>query len=246
MSKFKFSKEIKLSKGLVISNKHKCFIVAEISANHSGNINILKKTMLKAKESGADAIKIQTYEANTITLNSNNNHFMINDSSIWKGKKLYNLYKSAETPFNWHKEIFSFAKKNRIFCFSAPFDLTAINLLNKLNCPMFKIASPEIEDLRIVEEVAKSKKPIIISTGIADEKNIADALKVCKKHKNFNVILLNCISSYPAKDNELNLKNIKILKKYTEIVGYSDHSKSDLAAIASVANGGKVIEKYLF
>ena len=106
MSKFKFSKEIKLSKGLVISNKQKCFIVAEISANHSGNINILKKTMLKAKESGADAIKIQTYEANTITLNSNNNHFMINDSSIWKGKKLYNLYKSAETPFNWHKEIF--------------------------------------------------------------------------------------------------------------------------------------------
>ena len=244
MSKFKFSKEIKLSKGLVISNKHKCFIVAEISANHSGNINILKKTMLKAKESGADAIKIQTYEANTITLNSKNNHFMINDSSIWKGKKLYNLYKSAETPFNWHKEIFSFAKKNHIFCFSAPFDLTAINLLNKLNCPMFKIASPEIEDLRIVEEVAKSKKPIIISTGIADEKNIADALKVCKKHKNFNVILLNCISSYPAKDDELNLKHINILKKYTEIVGYSDHSKSDLAAIASVANGGKVIEKH--
>ncbi len=244
MSKFKFSKEIRLSKGLIISNKHKCFIVAEISANHSGNINILKKTMLKAKESGADAIKIQTYEANTITLNSKNNHFMINDSSIWKGKKLYNLYKSAETPFNWHKEIFSFAKKNRIFCFSAPFDLTAINLLNKLNCPMFKIASPEIEDLRIVEEVAKSKKPIIISTGIANEKNITDALKVCKKHKNFDVILLNCISSYPAKDEELNLKYINILKKYTEIVGYSDHSKSDLAAIASVANGGKVIEKH--
>ncbi len=244
MSSNKIKEKIKISNNLTISNKDKCFIVAEISANHSGDLNILKKTMLKAKRIGANAIKIQTYQADTMTLNVKNKHFLIDDKSIWKGKQLYDLYKNAETPFKWHKEIFKFAKKNKIICFSAPFDISAVDLLEKCNCQIYKVASPEIEDLRLIEKIAKTKKPIIISTGIADEDNIQKAVKICKKFKNYNIVLLNCISSYPAKDFELNLKHINRLKKYTPLVGYSDHSNSDLASIVSVSNGAKIIEKH--
>lgn len=244
MNFLKLKKAIKIKDNIIISNNHKCFIVAEISANHSGNLNILKKTMLAAKKAGANAVKIQTYEANTMTLKVKNKHFLINDKSIWKGQQLYNLYKKAETPFKWHKEIFSFAKKNNIFCFSAPFDLTAVDLLEKLNCPIYKVASPEIEDLQLIEKIAKTKKPLIISTGIANKSDIENAIKICIKFNNYNIILLNCISSYPAKKAELNLKYINVLKKYCPIVGYSDHSNSDLASIISVANGAKVIEKH--
>ena len=244
MSFSKIKKSIKITNKIAISNNHRCFVVAEISANHSGNLNILKKTMLAAKKAGADAIKIQTYEADTITLKAKNRHFLINDKSIWRGQKLYDLYKQAETPFKWHKEIFSFAKKNNILCFSAPFDLSAVDLLEKLNCPIYKIASPEIEDLQLIEKVAKTKKPLIISTGIANEKDIKKAIQVCIKSNNYNIILLNCISSYPAKKSELNLKYINVLKKFCPIVGYSDHSNSDMAGIVSVANGAKVLEKH--
>ncbi len=244
MSFSKLKKSIKFSRDVIISNNNRCFIVAEISANHSGSLSILKKTMLEAKKSGADAVKIQTYQADTMTLKVKNKHFLINDNSIWKGQQLYDLYKKAETPFKWHKEIFSFARKNKILCFSAPFDLTAIDLLEKLNCPIYKIASPEIEDLRLIEKIAKTKKPIIISTGIANEEDIKKAIKICIKSKNNKVILLNCISSYPAKNFELNLKYIETLKKYCPIVGYSDHSNSDLASIISVSSGAKVIEKH--
>lgn len=244
MKKLRISRKIKITKDLIISNRNKCFIVAEISANHSGNLNILKRTMLKAKEIGADAVKIQSYEADTMTLNAKNNNFLINDKSIWRGEKLYNLYKKAETPFRWHKEIFRFARKNKIVCFSAPFDLTAVNLLESLNCPIYKVASPEIEDLRLIERIAKTKKPIIISTGIADESDIKNAIKICMKFRNNKIMLLNCISSYPARDFELNLRYINILKKFCPIVGYSDHSNSDLASIISVANGAKIVEKH--
>ena len=244
MSKTIFKEKIKITKSVSISNNDKCFIVAEISANHSGNLNLLKKTMIKAKKIGVDAIKIQTYQANTITLNSKNKHFLIDDKSIWKGKYLFDLYKSAETPFHWHKEIFNFAKKNKIICFSAPFDISAVDLLKKYNCPIYKVASPEIEDLRLIEKIAKTKKPIIISTGIADKQNIKNALDICRKEKNFRVVLLNCISSYPAKNKELNLKYFSVLKKFCPLIGYSDHSNSDLASIISVANGAKVVEKH--
>jgi len=244
MNQKKLRKNIKILDSINISNNNKCFVVAEISANHSGNLNILKKTMLKAKEVGADAVKIQSYQADTMTMDVKNKHFLIDDKSIWKGERLFNLYKKAETPFKWHKEIFKFAKKNKILCFSAPFDLTAVDLLEKLNCPLYKIASPEIEDLRLIKKIAKTKKPIIISTGIADENNIKKAINICKKEKNYNLILLNCISSYPAKKSELNLLHINKLKKYTPIVGYSDHSNSDLACLISISLGAKVIEKH--
>ena len=219
--------KILINKKKRISNKDKCFIVAEISGNHAGSLKILKRSMIKAKQSGADAVKIQTYEAKSITLKSSNKNFFINDKSIWR-----------------HKEIFRFAKKNDIICFSSPFDLEALKLLKKLNCPIYKIASPEIEDQILIENIAKTKKPIIISTGIASEKNIKIAINIFKKYKNFKIILLNCISSYPAKNIELNLNHIETLKKYTPIVGYSDHSQSDLASIISVAKGAKVIEKH--
>ena len=244
MSKSKFKDIIKISNNLKVSKSSECLIVAEISANHAGSLSLLKKTILKAKQVGANAVKIQTYQANTLTLNVKNKHFLIDDKSIWKNRYLYDLYKSAETPFSWHKEIFKFAKKNKIMCFSAPFDISAVDLLEKCNCPIYKVASPEIEDLRLIERIAQTKKPIIISTGIADAKNIQKALNICKKQKNYNIILLNCISSYPAKKSELNIKYINVLKKFCPIVGYSDHSNSDLASIISVANGAKVIEKH--
>ena len=242
--KINIKNKIKLGRSLFLSNKNKCLIVAEISANHSGSLNLLKKTMLKAKLAGADAVKIQTYQANTMTLNAKNKHFFIDDKSIWKGKHLFNLYKKAETPFKWHKSIFQFAKKNKILCFSAPFDESAVDLLEKCNCPIYKIASPEIEDLRLIKKIAKINKPMIISTGIADESNLKDVLAICKRYKNNKLIFLNCISSYPAKNNELNINYINVLKKYSPIVGYSDHSNSDLASIASVSLGAKVIEKH--
>ena len=236
--------KIKISKNLTISNENKSVVVAEISANHNGSLNLLKRTMLAAKKCGADAVKIQSYQANTMTLNFKNEHFQINDKSIWKGQNLYSLYKSAETPFKWHKDIFRFARKIDILCFSAPFDISAVNLLEKCGCPIYKIASPEIEDLNLIKAVAKTMKPIIISTGIADINNIKEAIDVCKKVKNNNVILLNCISSYPAKSYELNLSHIKKLKKFTEIVGFSDHSQTDLACLISIGLGAKIIEKH--
>jgi len=240
----KINDKIKISDNFIISKNSECFIVAEISANHSGSLGVLKKTMLKAKQVGANAVKIQTYQADTMTLNAKNKHFLIDDKSIWKGKRLYDLYKKAETPFKWHKEIFEFAKKNKIICFSAPFDISGVELLQQVNCPIYKVASPEIEDLRLIEKIAKTKKPVIISTGIADIKNIQTAVNICKRFGNYNVILLNCISSYPAKNFELNLAYINVLKKFCPIVGYSDHSNSDLASIISVAKGAKVVEKH--
>ncbi len=236
--------KIQISKKRFISNSDKCFIVAEISGNHVGNLKLLKRTMLSAKKAGADAVKIQSYEAESLTLNSKNKHFLINDKSIWRGKNLYDLYKKAQTPFKWHKEIFSFAKKNNIICFSAPFDLKAVKILKEFNCPIYKIASPEIEDEILIENIAKIGKPMIISTGIASEQDIKKAIRICKKYKNNKVILLNCISSYPASNEELNLNHIDVLKKYSPIVGYSDHSQSDEANIISVAKGAKVIEKH--
>tara|TARA_B100001121_G_scaffold38941_2_gene33297 strand:+ start:467 stop:1570 length:1104 start_codon:yes stop_codon:yes gene_type:complete len=244
MLKPQTSKKISINKNLTISNSSKCLIVAEISANHGGSLKILKKTILKAKEIGADAVKIQTYEASTMTLNCKNRNFFIDDNSIWKGKYLFDLYKKAETPFKWHKEIFDFAKKNKVLLFSAPFDLTAVKLLQDLKCPLYKIASPEIQDLELIKKVSSTGKPIIISTGIANEKDISNALKICHKNKNSKIILLNCISSYPSRNNELNLNYINKLKKYSNLVGYSDHSMSDLPSIISVSLGAKVIEKH--
>ena len=228
----------------VISKKNKAFIVAEISGNHSGKITNIFKSIDLIKKSGANAIKIQSYEPDTITINSKSKYFYIDDKSIWKGRYLYDLYKSAYTPFSWHKKIFSYARKKNLICFSAPFDLYSVDLLEKCNCPAYKIASPEIQDLELIGYAASKKKPIILSTGIASDKDIKLAINECKKNNNNQIILLNCISSYPAKNNELNLKHINQLKKYSKIVGFSDHSIGSLATLGSIAMGAKVIEKH--
>ena len=244
MIKNKIATKIKFNNKITISNSSKVFIVAEISGNHSGNIKNILRSIDNIKASGADAIKIQSYEPHTITLNSKKKYFYINDKSIWKGKYLYDLYKSAYTPFAWHKKIFSYAQKKKLFCFSSPFDLSSLKLLEKLKCPVYKIASPEIQDLELIGAVAKTKKPIIISTGVASYNDIMLALKECLNNNNKKIILLNCISSYPAQINELNLNHINKLKQYCPIVGYSDHSIGKIASISSVAMGAKVIEKH--
>lgn len=237
------AKKINL-KNFKIHELSKTFIVAEISANHGGNIKNIFKSIDFIKKIGADAIKIQSYEASTITLNSKTKNFFINDKSIWKGRYLFDLYKKAQTPFSWHKQIFEYAKKKKLICFSSPFDKSSVNLLEKLKCPIYKIASPEIQDLDLINYVAKKKKPIIISTGIADIKDIQEAIQTCLKAKNDKIILLNCISSYPTKLDEVNVKYINTLKKFSNIVGFSDHTTNSLAAVSSVCLGAKMIEKH--
>jgi len=239
-----YTKNFVLIKKKKISLNSKVFIIAELSGNHGMKLKNVFKAIDGAKEAGADAIKIQSYEPDTITINTKNKYFYINDQSLWKGRYLYDLYKSTFTPFSWHKKIFSYARKKGILCFSSPFDITAVDLLEKCNCPAYKIASPEIEDLELIDYISKKKKPIIISTGIATEKDIFLAIKTCLKNKNNNIILLNCISSYPAKNFELNLLYINLLKRYSKLVGYSDHCNDIQASLASVALGAKVIEKH--
>ena len=236
-------KEIKIN-NIKINNSSKAFIVAEISSNHGGKLNNVFKSIDYLKRIGADAIKIQSYEADTITLNTKDKKFYIDDSSIWKGKYLYDLYKKAQTPFAWHKKIFDYAKSKKIVCFSSPFDKSSVDLLEKLNCPVYKIASPEIQDLDLISYVAQKKKPVIISTGIANEKDIQLAVKECLLAKNNKIILLNCISSYPTKLSEVNLNYISVLKKFSNIVGFSDHTLDDMAALGSISLGAKVIEKH--
>ena len=239
----KISSSIKLGK-FTINDKSKTFIVAELSGNHEGKIENVFKSIDLVKKTGADAIKIQSYEPNTITINERNKFFFINDNSIWKGKYLYDLYKKSYTPFAWHKKIFEYSRKKNLICFSSPFDKSSVDLLESLNCPFYKIASPEITDLKLIDYVSKKKKPIIISTGIANEDDINLALKQCLKNKNKNIILLSCISSYPAKDSEINIRNITSLKKKTPIVGFSDHTSDSLAPIIAVSLNAKIVEKH--
>ena len=239
----KISNKIKIG-NFVISKENSCFIVAELSGNHGGKKQNVFKAIDLISKSGANAIKLQSYEPDTITINSKKKYFYIDDKSIWKGKYLYQLYKSAYTPFSWHKEIFEYAKKKSLLIFSSPFDKSSIDMLEKLGCPCYKIASPEITDLELIDYAAKTKKPIIISTGIANINDINLAIKQCIKNNNNKIILLNCISSYPAKDYELNLKHIQKLSKITPIVGFSDHSADEIASLSSVSLGAKVIEKH--
>lgn len=237
------AKNIKIG-NFKLFNQSKVYIVAEISANHGGDIKNVFKSIDFLKRIGVNAVKIQSYEAETLTPNIRKKIFYINDNSIWRGRYLYDLYKSAQTPFSWHKKIFEYAKKKKITCFSSPFDKKAVDILEKLKCPAYKIASAEIQDLNLINYIAKQKKPIIISTGIADENDIKLAIKECLSCNNNKIILLNCISSYPADATELNLNHIEILKNYTNIIGYSDHYIGGEASLASIALGAKVIEKH--
>ena len=223
----------------------KIYFIAEISANHNGSLQQAKKIIYTAKKYGADAVKLQTYTPDTMTIKSNKSDFKIR-GGLWNGKTLWDLYEKAQTPFEWHKELFNYAKKLKITCFSTPFDESAVDLLESLNCPFYKIASFEMNHIPLIKRVAKTKKPIIISTGMANLKEIDLAYKTAKKNGAKEIILLYCVSNYPSKISDFNFNNIKILKeRYNCKVGFSDHSIDNKVVAAAIASGAEVIEKHI-
>ena len=221
------------------------YFVAEISANHCGEFKTAKKLIKTAKINGADAVKLQTYTPDTMTIKSNKKYFKVKNG-LWKGYRLWDLYNKAHTPLSWHKELFLYAKKLGITIFSTPFDETAVTFLEKLNCPIYKISSFEMTDLPLIKRVALTKKPLIISTGLSSLKEIEETFKVAKRYGAKDITLLYCVSNYPAKNMDFNINNIKILKeKFNCRVGLSDHSLDNKIAFASIAAGAEVIEKHI-
>lgn len=223
----------------------KVFIIAELSANHGHDINIAKASIKAAKEAGADAIKIQTYTADTLTIDCNSDYFKIKSGTIWDGRTLYDLYSEAYTPWEWHNELMEYAKKVGIIFFSTPFDKTAVDFLEELNVPAYKVASFEFMDIPLIEYIASKGKPIIMSTGLATLKDIEEAICACKRMSNDQIILLKCTSSYPAKVDDANLITIPNMKETFGVeVGLSDHTLGITVPVVSVALGAKVIEKH--
>ncbi|WP_457642745.1 pseudaminic acid synthase [Persephonella sp.] len=228
-----------------ISLESSTFVVAELSANHKQDIELAKDTIYAMKESGADAVKLQTYTPDKITINCNNEYFQIKQGTLWDGKTLYQLYQEAYTPWEWHYELKELADKLGLIFFSTPFDRAAVDFLEKLNVPAYKIASFEITDIPLIEYVASKGKPIIISTGIATLCDIQEAVEACKKVGNNQIILLKCTSAYPAPLEEANLKTIPNLSETFDcIVGLSDHTFGISVPVAAVALGARVIEKH--
>lgn len=221
------------------------FIIAELSANHGHDINIAKETIKAAFEIGANAIKLQTYTADTLTLDCDKEDFIIKGGTIWDNKKLYDLYKEAYLPWEWHEELFSYARELGIDIFSSPFDKTAVDFLEQFNPTAYKIASFEITDYELIRYTASKGKPIIISTGIATIDEIHDVINICKEVGNQNIVLLKCTSSYPAPLEEANLNTIPDMEKsFDVIVGFSDHTLGNTAPIVAVTLGAKIIEKH--
>ena len=228
----------------VISNKFPPYIIAEISANHNGSIDRAKKTILAAKKSGVDAVKIQTYTPDTMTIDVDNDDFLIK-SGLWKDRTLYNLYGEAHTPFEWHEQLFEFASKNNITLFSSPFDETAVDLLNSLNVSAFKVASFEIVDLPLIKYIAQKEKPILISTGMASQDEIASAIETSYSAGNKSIALLHCVSAYPTDIADANLLSIQYLReKFAVQVGLSDHTLGNQASVIATSLGASIIEKH--
>lgn len=223
-----------------------CFIIAELSANHNGDLNVALETIRAAKRAGADAIKLQTYTADSMTIDVKNDYFMIQKGTAWDGQYLYDLYLSAYTPWEWHKQLFDVAREEGLVCFSSPFDIAAVDFLEELNVPIYKIASFEITDIPLIEYVASKGKPIIISTGIASIEDIELAIETCKKEGNNDITILKCTSQYPAKHEDANLLTIPdIEKRFNVKSGLSDHTLGTEASVIAVALGASVIEKHL-
>ncbi|MFT6981255.1 MAG: pseudaminic acid synthase [Crocinitomicaceae bacterium] len=226
-------------------NDSPALIIAELSANHNGDLNIAIETIRAAKRAGADAIKLQTYTADTITLDSRKDDFKIDQGTVWDGKFLYDLYKEAYTPWEWHKVLFETAKEEGLLCFSSPFDNSAVDFLETLNVPAYKIASFEITDIPLITYTASKQKPIILSTGIANYEDIKLALEACRSVGNNQIALLKCTSSYPAPIEEANMVMVKKLAEEFEVVsGLSDHTIGSIVPIVAVCNGAKIIEKH--
>ena len=219
--------------------------IAEISANHNGSLAQAKRLIKTAKKYGADVVKLQTYTPDTMTIKSNKRDFRIK-GGLWNGYTLWDLYKKAQTPFEWHKDLFDYAKKLKIVCFSTPFDNSAVDLLESLKCPLYKVASFEMTDIPLIKKIARTKKIMIISTGMANLKEIDLAYKVAKKNGAREIILLYCVSNYPSRISDFNFNNIRILKqRYNCKVGFSDHSTDNKVVAAAIAAGAEVIEKHI-
>ncbi len=228
----------------VINSKSNVFIIAELSANHNGSLEIALETIRAAKRAGANCIKLQTYTADTITIDSNKDDFLIK-GTIWDGRNLHSLYQDAYTPWEWHHELFKVAKDEGLICFSSPFDKTAVDFLETLNVPAYKIASFEITDIPLIEYVASKGKPIIISTGIAEIEDIKLALDACRRMGNNDIALLKCTSSYPAPIDEANMVMVKDLaERFDVISGLSDHTMGATVPIVATVMGAKIIEKH--
>jgi len=225
-------------------DKSNVFIIAELSANHNGNLETALETVRAAKRAGADCIKLQTYTADTITIDSRKEDFLIK-GTIWEGRNLYELYQGAYTPWEWHQALFDEAEKQGLICFSSPFDNSAVDFLENLNTPAYKIASFEITDIALIEYAASKGKPIIISTGIAEMEDIRLAIDTCRKVGNHQIALLKCTSSYPAPIEEANMIMVKDLaERFDVISGLSDHTIGATVPVVATVFGAKIIEKH--
>lgn len=229
----------------IIGPGQKTYIIAELSGNHVGKIDIAMKTIKAMKESGADAVKLQTYTADTITLNSDKPDFQITQGTIWDGRTLYNLYQEAFTPWEWQPKLKEYAESLGMDCFSSPFDNTAVDFLENMNVPAYKIASFEITDIPLIKYAASKGKPVIFSTGIANVKDIKLAIDTIKKAGNNQIGILKCTSQYPTPLEEVNLLTIPdMINKFDTVVGLSDHTESVVVPIAAISLGASIVEKH--
>lgn len=236
-------KEIKIA-GRAIGIGHMPYVIAELSANHNGKLETAMRIIEEAKKAGADAIKLQTYKPDTITLDCDTEEFKIN-GGLWHGRTLYELYEEAHMPWEWHKPLFEFAKRLGITIFSSPFDNTAIDLLEDLNTPAYKIASFESIDLPLIKYAASTGKPMIISTGMADAEEITEAITAAREGGCKELAILHCVSGYPAPAADYNLRTIpNMIERFGVVTGLSDHTLDNTTAIASVILGACIIEKH--
>lgn len=232
--------------GRVIGEKEPSYIIAEMSGNHNGDLQRALKIVEAAAEAGVDAIKLQTYTADTITLDCDNEYFQTQKDSLWEGRTLHDLYEEAYTPWEWHEPLIKRARELGLTCFSTPFDFTAVDFLEKMNVPAYKIASYEIQDIPLIQKVARTGKPIIMSTGIATLTDIYVAVETCREAGNEQVALLKCTSAYPSPYGEMNLNVIPHMKQtFRCICGLSDHTLGTEVAVASVALGAEIVEKHM-
>lgn len=236
--------EIKIGKKVIGIDKP-TFIVAELSGNHNQDYKLAVKTIKAAKRAGADALKLQTYTADTITIDCDNKYFQIRHGTKWDGQTLHQLYEKAYTPWDWQPKLKKVAEKEGLILFSAPFDITAVDFLEKMGVPAYKLGSPEINDIPLIEHMASKGKPMMISTGTATLKEIKDAVAACRRVGNKKIILLKCTSGYPTPLDEVNLNVLPdMAKRFKVLVGVSDHTLGISVPIAAVALGARVVEKH--